>query len=341
MAEGDPVSDVDQLAGLPRQGGPRVKPQVRGGPLEQVGVPGRLGGGDQQELPLVRWQGRHLAPVPLPHVGGQRQRMGKQRGARQLLSGQLPGHLGQGEGIPRRVPCDLLPDHWIDDPADQAGHHLTGRVRRQAPHRDRVQALPRGLVARALPDGEQERDPVRVRPPRDEGEHVRRGPVEPLGVIDQAQDPGLVGRRAREQGQYGQPDQEPVRNGPVGQPESRLEGSPLRSRQVRDLRQQGLRELVDSRVAEFHFRFDSGDAEHPEIPRGPGRVLEQGGLPDSRLAPYYEGRAETPPRAVQRLGDRFPFPGPSDQPGLNFIVQLRTHRFSRDGQYRKCEVPLV
>jgi len=59
-------------------------------------------------------------------------------------------------------------------------------------------------------DGEQQRDPLGVQPPRHERQRLRRGPVQPLRIIDQARQRPARGH-LRQQAQHRQADQEPVR----------------------------------------------------------------------------------------------------------------------------------
>ena len=65
--------------------------------------------------------------------------------------------------------------------------------------------LPAGLALR-----EDERDRLRAQPPRDEGECLRRGAVEPLSVVDHAQHRPLVGEVGQER-QGREPDEEAIR----------------------------------------------------------------------------------------------------------------------------------
>ena len=60
---------------------------------------------------------------------------------------------------------------------------------------------------------EQEEHRLRLEAPRDEREHLRRGPIQPLGIVDQA-DERLCFRRVGQQAQTRQADEKAIWPGP-------------------------------------------------------------------------------------------------------------------------------
>ena len=130
--------------------------------------------------------------------------------ARASLTAAVPGHLD--ERVRDRIIAEtggnpLVHVTW-DHGRQQRPRVLVGkpldRQRRQAG---------KHLPAGRLPDGEQQDNRFSQQPPPDEPEHLGRGFIQPLGVIDQAdQRPrgGILGQQA----QHRQAQHEPVRRGP-------------------------------------------------------------------------------------------------------------------------------
>jgi hypothetical protein len=120
----------------------------------------------------------------------------------------------------------------------------------------------------------------------------RRLAIEPLRVLDDAQQRLLL-RSRRKQAQRGQSDQEPLWYRPGAQPERRAERVPLGKGKVVDQVQRGHAQLVKRGEPQLHLGFDAHRPGHPE-PRGRGdRVLNERGLPHSRLAAQHQRSAVT------------------------------------------------
>jgi hypothetical protein len=80
--------------------------------------------------------------------------------------------------------------------------------------------------------GRDEADPVGVKTTGHEPEHVRRFNVEPVPVVDDAQQRLLFSRPGKQR-QCGEPHQEKIRRRPFSQAERDLHGIALRHRQCR------------------------------------------------------------------------------------------------------------
>jgi hypothetical protein len=106
-----------------------------------------------------------------------------------------------------------------------------------------------------------EHDPDRLRQQAagDKGERQRRRLVEPLRVIDHAQQRTFVGH-LREQAQHRQPDEEPIRGGAVAQPEHDLERLTLRRRKRREPIEHRPAQLMQTPERQLHLRL------HPHRP---------------------------------------------------------------------------
>jgi hypothetical protein len=155
---------------------------------------------------------------------------------------------------------------------------------RQAP--DLQVRQPAKLLAGVTRD-EYQPDGVGQQPPRHERQHLRGGPVQPLRVIDQAQQRPVL-RRLRQQSQHRQPDQEPVRRTPGAHPERDPQRVALRGRQALQPVQQRRAQLMQAGEGQLHLRFHPGGPGHPHIRRRPDHVLQQRGLAHPRLAPHHQ-----------------------------------------------------
>ena len=115
------------------------------------------------------------------------------------------------------------------------------------------------VVAAARPRGAHERDPLGEEPAGDEAEDLRRGVVEPLRVVDDADERLLLGDLG-EQRQRREPDQEAVGCRRRAQPEHRRERVALRAGQPLEVLQHRRAELVQPAVGELHLRLDADGA---------------------------------------------------------------------------------
>ena len=137
-------------------------------------------------------------------------------------------------------------------------------------------------VARVT-DGEHQRDRFGQQPPRHESENLRRHLVQPLRVVDQADERPLLGN-GRQQAQHRQADQKAIGCLAGDQAERRAEGVSLRTRQV--LR----RGPTSGRTTGARLRRRSSISDstpaarttrHPELVVR--EVVHQGGLADACL----------------------------------------------------------
>lgn len=91
-----------------------------------------------------------------------------------------------------------------------------------------VQFRQSGQVVARPSGGEDQADGLRAEPPGGERQHLRRRVVEPLLVVDKA-DERLVLSDVGQQAQHRQPDQEPVGRLSAAHPERRAQRFPLRA----------------------------------------------------------------------------------------------------------------
>ena len=159
-----------------------------------------------------------------------------------------------------------------DDPLADRGIHRTVQVLEQQRERIAVGQSPdeelwepgQDLVADPCPGGADDRDVLGEEPAGDERQGLRGGLIEPLRVVDDADERLLLGD-VREQGQGRQPDQELVWGRAVAQPEHRRQRGALGRRQPVEVVEHGRAELVQPVVGQLHLGFDADglDEERP------------------------------------------------------------------------------
>ena len=142
-----------------------------------------------------------------------------------------------------------------------------------------VEPAPSAPVA----DRDHDRDRVGQQPPCDEPEQLVRRLVEPLGVVDDAEQRALLGDAAQE-AEHRQSDEEPVGRLARRQAERDGERVPLRSRERVKAVEQRRAELMDPRERQLHLGLGARDLLDAERDRLPGRVPQQRRLADPGLA---------------------------------------------------------
>ncbi len=153
------------------------------------------------------------------------------------------------------------------------------------------------LVADAGPRGAHDRDRLGEEAAGDEPQDLRRGTVEPLGVVDDTGQWLLLGDLG-DQRQRGQPHQEPVGRSAGVAAEHGRERVALRDGQPVEVVQHGRAELVEAGIGQLHLRFDADCSR--DVPAGDpvGQVAEQRALAHARLAP----QDDDPAPAGERVG---------------------------------------
>ena len=147
----------------------------------------------------------------------------------------------------------------------------------------------------AFAHGEEHDHRLQLEPARDEAEHLRRRPVEPLRVLDEEEQRPL-GLGFRQQPEGRQSDQERIRGVAVGEADRRLEGAALRFGQAVARLEKRKQQLVQPGEGESRLGRHARRGDHRHVPlacshRG---SLEQRGLPDPGLAAHDERAAALP-----------------------------------------------
>ena len=168
------------------------------------------------------------------------------------------------------------------------------------------------LVADAGPCCAHERDPLGEEPAGDESEDLRRGAVEPLRVVDDADERLLLGDLG-EQRQRGEPHQEPVRRGTGALAEHRRERFPLRDGQPVEVIQHRSAELMQAAVGQLHLRLDADGPRDVPAGRPAPTDSQQRALADARLTPQDDDSTLTGERIGQEPVKRFALASTSER----------------------------
>jgi hypothetical protein len=123
---------------------------------------------------------------------------------------------------------------------------------------------------------------LREEPPRDEGECFGRHLVQPLRVVDDAEERTLL-CRPRKQRQDRQPDEESIRRRPCGPAERDLECAALWRRELLHGFEQRRTQLVQGRERELHLRLDTRGVQDPHVCRRGNGIVQERCLPDPGL----------------------------------------------------------
>ena len=154
----------------------------------------------------------------------------------------------------------------------------------------------------ALASAEEHDDALGFEPPGDEHERICGCVVEPLGIVDEAQE-RLIFRGLGEQAQDCERDEEAVLASPCCQAERSTEGGGLRRRKALYVPENRADDLVQSGERELRLRFHPGAAEHAHVAGLVARVLQKRGLADARLAGDDEDGAPRRASAIEKLAD--------------------------------------
>jgi hypothetical protein len=298
VPEAHRVPDGQQVPGLGGRGRPGGEPELLSGLPQQLWVAGRIGCGRQQQHPGVGGQPAYLPQVTLLELAADRHRVRQRRVAAQLAGSELLADLDQGQRVAVRLGHDL-PGHGRVQLRTGRGRQQLDRVPFIQPGHDQTgQPAEQAGCGGGLADREDHGDGVRVQPAGHECERVSRFTIQPLSVVDQAEQRlpgGLVGQQA----QGGQADQEPVRSRAFPQAEGQLQRGALRRGEHAGPVQVGPQQLVQGPEAELDVGLDAVGPDNGQAGRGRLRVVEQRRLAHARLAAEHHGTAQSGPCVSQ------------------------------------------
>ena len=310
MAEPHVGAELDQAGRLRRSRRVALDPE-RGGRLpHQQRIAHRLGRRDQEQELRRRRQLRQALLEAFLDAPGQRRPSVQPQPARQLRGCLASGQLQQRERITARLGHDPIAHPLVERTRD---HGLQQRPRvtvvETADHELR-QPLE---VAGRLALGQHQPDRLGSQATRHEGQRLRRGAVEPLGVVHDTDQRSLLGH-LRQQAQDSQADEEPIRRVAVPQPERRPQRLALRVRQALQAIRERRAELLQPGERELHLRLDARRPCDATAGRVVHQIGEQSALADAGLAAQQQRPARTRPHARHQLVQRRALATPAEQP---------------------------
>lgn len=304
VAEGELPVDADEPDPLRRFDGVRADTQPPRGGQDDGQVAGALRGRHQQQGSGGFGEGLDLGLEGLLHPAGERERtqMVGQRGdvTGPLFQGERRGQLDERQRVTLALGQDAVPDVRRQRATGIVQQGRRG-LRGEAAEPD-LGKTGRPEPVAAVPYRQDQRHPLRLQAPRGEQQGVGRGAVQPLGVVDQAQQ-GSVAGELGQQGQGAETDQEAVGRGRRGrsEPEGSPQGVRLRGREPVEVAEPGAQQQVERGEHQLGLALDAHPAQRPHPLGGgrPRRVVEQRRLADSRRAAEHQDAASALPGLSQ------------------------------------------
>ncbi len=289
MPELDPCAHFEQARGHRGGGLAHGQAEEVGGAVEQGDVAYGLGRREEQELPCLRGQFLDAqGEVVLEPAGeGSHRRRGVPAG--EFGRAGAVGQFQQGQRVAAGLGEDPAADGFVEPAGKHRGQKRAGVGLAQASEGELGQPLQSAFPV-GLADAEDQPDPLRHQPPGDEADDLGRDTVEPLHVVDQADERRLLSD-VGEQAEDRQSHEEPVRGSSRAEAEGGLQGRSLRIGEVSEVIEERRAQLVQPPEGQLHLGLDSGRAHHSAALRAVGRVLQQRGLADTGLAPQHQDRA--------------------------------------------------
>ena len=311
MPEAHPAAELGQprLYGRRRILDGDAEPPGR--PPHQRPVSRRIGRCQLQQPPGLIWESLQLTPEAVLDPARQGSGARQPEPARQLRGGQPARQLKQRQRITTCLRHDQVADLRVQRPGQG---RVQERPRIIVPQPFDAQLGQPGQIDARLAGREHHAHRIGRQPPRRESQRLRRSLIEPLLVVDHADQRTFPGRPGQ-QAQHGQPDQESVRRRARGDAERGPQRVPLRHRQTLRAIQHRRAQLMQPRERQLHLRLHARGALHPapRTRRLPGQVVQQHGLAHARVATHHQSPALTAADRVDELIERGAFAVPVRQ----------------------------
>ena len=312
VTELDTHTHLEEAGVRRRVGRGHVDAERLGGTLEKDGITQRLRGGRENEQLGVGGKLKEAPRVALFDLARDRLPPGQSESAGEIHRAPRARKLQQRERVAVALGDDLVADGRVQR-AEHIVQQECARVADAESADGHCRQPGEDVVTAAGAGGKHERDPLGEEAPADESEDLCGGLVEPLRVVDDADERLFLGDLG-EQRERGEPDQEPVGRRAGAPAEYGCERVALGDGQPVELIQHGSAELMEAAVGQLHLRLDAdgpGDA-----PAGDtvGQVAEQRALAHTRLAPQHRDAALTAERVGQDAVERLTFGTTSDEP---------------------------
>ena len=231
--------------------------------------------------------------------------------ARQLGGRPAAWQLEQRQRIAARLGHDPIAHPLVE----RTRHHgLQQRLRitvGQPTDHELRQTLEMPLAGR-LAHREHQPDRLRPQTARHERQRLRRRAVEPLRIVDDADQRPLL-RRVRQQAQDRQADEEAIRGVALAQTERGAERLALRAGEAVQAIDERRAELMQPRERELHLGLDARRPGDAAPRRAPHQILQQGALAHAGLAAQHQRAAQTLAHTRHELIQRRALAAPTEQ----------------------------
>ena len=314
MAKPHPRADLEQTRLGRRRRGLGSEPEPLCGPPQHRRVADGLGRRDQQQLLRLRREHLEAPAEALLDMTCQGSRGWMCESARRLIRCQPQRQLEQRERISARLGDDAVAHLLVQRHPDDRGQQrpriiLTKTFDHQLREPGRV-AL---LGARA--DSEDDADRLRQQAARHERQRLRRGTIQPLRIIDQADQRAFLGHLGQ-QAQDGQADEKAIGRVPGGQAERGAQRIALRTREPFEPIEHRRAQLMQPGERELHLGLDARSASHATPHRMLGDVLQQRCLAHTCVPADCERPALSRPNRLEQPVERRGLAAPAEQPSV-------------------------
>ena len=221
-----------------------------------------------------------------------------------FLHRQHVGQLGESEGVAAGVRHDPVGDPSVQTWTRLVGEQLMGRLVDQTADDQGPETIQGSdWIGVIVPQPEDQRDSLGLHPSPPEGECIERLAVDPLGVVDHAQQVVSSSCSVVGEADDPQPDEEQIGTGTTCDPQRGVECVSLGDREPLDLVEDRREQPAQRCVPQGTLGLDAGQTNDEEVVCNLDRVLDQLGLSDSGRTPNHEDLAPLRPRCRELGGD--------------------------------------
>nr|WP_051300628.1 hypothetical protein [Actinomadura rifamycini] len=304
----EPVPDGDRVRLEPQQprlaGGLDVGRADPGGarrPVERARADPLVRDDEQHEAPRPRREPQVAAPVQRPQRAAGRQRPRRRGGTGQLAGGERGGEVADRAGAAVGQVGDRVGEGPADRVADRVAQHPQARVLVERPQPQQGDPGEPVRDPAVVAGGEQHRDRHVLHAARRERQRVQRHLVEPLHVVDPAQQRPVPGREGEQLAQRGV---ERERLGAARRAPHDGERRAVLVREPLQVVRQRAQQPVQSRVRDGRLAGDAGRADRPDVRSGAARgLVEQRGPAEAGVRDDREGAAAPVAGAGEQVPD--------------------------------------
>jgi hypothetical protein len=299
VSENDSCSDLQEVVGFCRSRCVGWDAALLGGTPEQSRIAGWLGGRNEEELLSAFGQPCNAAVEA--RLDSSRQLLGLRdsKAAGQARRGSSARKLQQGQRVSSRLGDDPITNLVVERAdgrrREQLACIIEGKVLWS-------QLRKPGELIELFPIAHREQNQHRfsMKPPSGEREGLGRGSIEPLGIVDQADEVGALGCLGKE-AEEPEAHQKAVWSWAGAQSECRRHGRALwcwKSTQALEKRDA---EQMESCKRKLHFRFHPKGRDHAASVRSVGDVVKERRFSDSGLATEHEHGAAPRVQPVEEV----------------------------------------